>query len=104
MLARQQEVIEVECLPFDVDGDHAFKVPCVRDHMMKATKDGRPWKQWVTSNRGKCLFECYLVPRDNHCIFSSLKYGLPSNKCRPRISAALQGEKFNKHPDTYSWK
>ena len=62
---------------------NAFKVPCVREHMMNATKDGRPWKQWVTSNRGKCWFECNLVLRDNHCIFSSLKYGLPSNKCHP---------------------
>jgi len=58
---------------FDVDGDCAFKVPCIKDQMMKATKDGRPWKQWVTSNRGKCWFECCLVPRDNHSVFSSLK-------------------------------
>ena len=74
MLAHQQEVKEVECLPFDVDGDCAFKVPCIKEQMMKATKDGRPWKQWVTSNRGKCWSECYLVPRVNHCtgIFSSV--------------------------------
>lgn len=57
-----------------MDGDCVFKVPCIKEQIMKATKDGGPWKQWVTSNRGECWFECYLVPRDNHCIFSSLKW------------------------------
>ncbi|PFX11903.1 hypothetical protein AWC38_SpisGene24222 [Stylophora pistillata] len=55
VLACHQEVKEVECLPFDVDGDCAFKVPCIRKHILKATKDGRLWKQWVTSNRGKFI-------------------------------------------------
>lgn len=69
-------------------------VPCIKEHMMKATKDVIPLKQWVTSNRGAAC-ECYLVPREHHCIFSSL------NKDCPWIEAALRGKKFIKHPSTY---
>ena len=43
MLARQQEVKEVECLPFDVDGDCAFKVPCIKEQMMKLS-----YNRWNT--------------------------------------------------------
>ena len=51
VLACQQEVKEVECLPFDVDGE--CTVSCSRkEQMMKATKDGRPWKQWVNIKQG----------------------------------------------------
>lgn len=61
MLAHQQEVKEVEYLPFDVDGDCASKVSCIKAKMMKATKDGRPWKKWVTSNRGILFQEIIIV-------------------------------------------
>jgi len=61
VLAHQQEVKEVEYLPFDVDGDCASKVSCIKAQMMKTAKDGRPWKKWVTSNRGILFQEIIIV-------------------------------------------
>lgn len=38
-------------LPFDIDGLAAYKLPFDPSDKMASTKDGRHWKQWVTSNR-----------------------------------------------------
>lgn len=43
--------IVVESLPYDINGNKKFVIVCDPNHPMKSTKDGRPWKTWVTSNR-----------------------------------------------------
>jgi len=55
VLAHQQEVKEVEYLPFDVDGDCASKVSCIKAQMMKAAKDGRPWKKTQDDDKVCCV-------------------------------------------------
>lgn len=52
---------------------------CLQSSMHKRTnhESNERWKTLKTVGnikRGECWFECYLVPRDNHCIFSSLKW------------------------------
>lgn len=43
----------VDKLPEDINGLRKFIINCnnANDDMMKITKDGRPWKTWVTSSR-----------------------------------------------------
>jgi hypothetical protein len=41
----------VDSLPYDINVNKAFVLTCNPDHLMKSSKDGRPWKTWVTSNR-----------------------------------------------------
>lgn len=41
----------VSSLPYDIDGTQVFTIKCSRDEIMKRSKDGRPWKVWVTSKR-----------------------------------------------------
>ena len=38
-------------LPHDIDGLCKFVISCTREDMMRSSKDGRPWKTWVTSTR-----------------------------------------------------
>ena len=38
-------------LPFDIDGDVQFRLPYDPQHRMKSSRDGRPWKTWVTTSR-----------------------------------------------------
>ena len=45
------QVQVVSKLPFDIDGLAAYKLPFDPSDKMASTKDGRHWKQWVTSNR-----------------------------------------------------
>jgi hypothetical protein len=45
------EVQNVNQLPYDIDGLCTFVIPCSREDMMRCSRDGRPWKTWVTSSR-----------------------------------------------------
>jgi len=38
-------------LPYDIDGLCKFAISCTRQDMMRFSKDGHPWKTWVTSTR-----------------------------------------------------
>ena len=43
--------IETNKLPYDIDGFKVYKLPYDPQNRMKSTKDGRPWKTWVTTSR-----------------------------------------------------
>ena len=43
--------LEEDVIPYDVDGLRKFKIPCDLEEMMNVSRDGRPWKKWVTSGR-----------------------------------------------------
>jgi hypothetical protein len=76
---------ETECvtyLPFDINGHKKYQIVTSRETMMTATKDGRPWKRWITSSRtglngvrrvARCA-GCEVCSNDN-CSFKK-QYGI----------------------------
>lgn len=38
-------------VPYDIDGRCKYQLLCSREEMMQCAKDGRPWKQYMTSSR-----------------------------------------------------
>ncbi|XP_066914915.1 uncharacterized protein [Clytia hemisphaerica] len=45
--------IEIDKLPYNIDGDCIYQLPFDAKKRMKSSTDGRPWDEWVTSNSVK---------------------------------------------------
>ena len=45
------DTIEVESLPYDINGTIKFIIKANKETIMKVSKDGRPWDKWMNSSR-----------------------------------------------------
>lgn len=73
---------KTDAIPYDIDGNCIYQLPYLKNDRMVSSKDGRPWKKAVTSNRkefskgtrkiGKCKggYECKSID----CMFRN-EYG-----------------------------
>ena len=73
------DILDVQQLPYDIDGLVAFRLAFDPKQIMQSSKDGRHWATWVTSNRkgfkgirrSTCCDGGYSCENSN-CIFLSM--------------------------------